>query len=284
MTIYSCEHELEAMFTCIYVAWASGKGFRNIKLMLEPIEQYTLFDEYIHVDADTTKSNSVADAICNKISPYVYRQLAYYSMAYEEDVLDNMYRILLLGFNYGPNVLSMVQYKEVMRYTEIRKRLSTEACKFKEVVRFHAMGRNNSYDIDDSTDVGDVNRIRSGGISVARMGSLLYVAHIEPKSRLIVTLGPAFEDRMPSEHWMIIDDVHKEAIIHPANEHYYLRQLSDDEYEQLLATEKENDEYTDLWKVFFDSIAIKERENYRCQRTLLPLWYRKHAVEFDDVV
>ena len=211
MTIYSCEHELEAMLTCIYVAWSSGKGFRNIKLMLEPIEQYTLFDEYIHVDADTDKSNSVADAICNKISPYVYRQLAYYSMAYEEDVLDNMYRVLLLGFNYGSNVLSMVQYKEVMRYAQIRKRLSTEACKFKEVVRFHALGNNTSYDIDDSTDIGDMYDIYIGTLEIIGAGEmafensiimsrLVFVADSKPNEAFFISSAviPALDLKSPS--------------------------------------------------------------------------------------
>ena len=55
MTIYTCKAEWEDMLTCIYVAWASGKGHENIKLCIEPIEQYTLFDEYIHVDAASEK-------------------------------------------------------------------------------------------------------------------------------------------------------------------------------------------------------------------------------------
>lgn len=250
MTIFSCEHELDAMLTCIYVAWASGKGFRNIKLMLEPIEQYTLFDEYIHVDPDEGKTQSVIDAVCNKISPYVYRELAYVSMAYEEDVLDNMYRIMLLGFNKGPNVLEMMQYKEVMRNREIRRRLGMESCHFKEFVRFHEVNKS------------------------------VYVAHVEPKSKIIVTLGHAFADRMPSENWMIVDDTHREAVIHPADRPYYFRKLEEDELKQMLLTEKYNDTYTDLWQVFFDSVAIKERENYRCQRNLFPIWTRKHVVEF----
>ena len=72
MTIYSCEHEWEAMLTCIYDAWASKKGQQNIRLELEPIEQYTLFDEYIHVDADHEKAIKVMDAVNRKISPLFF--------------------------------------------------------------------------------------------------------------------------------------------------------------------------------------------------------------------
>ena len=251
MTIYSCEHELVAMLTCIYVGWADKKGHNNIRFVLEPIEQYTLFDEYVHVDADEDKAMSVKGAICKKISPSFYRTVAYCAMAYEEDILDNLYRIMLLGFNYGPEVINMTQYRDIMRNREIYKRLSMEVCRFKEIVRFH------------------------------QINSSMYVAHIEPKSKLLLSVGEAFADRMPSENWMIVDDVHSEAVIHPKDEEFFYRRLNKEEMDKLLLTEQNNDEFTDLWKVFFDSIAIKERENYRCQRNLFPLWTRKHTVEFN---
>ncbi len=249
MTIYSCEHEWEAMLTCIYDAWTSRKGQQNIKMVLEPIDQFTLFDEYVHVEPDHEKAQKVMDAVYHKISPFVYRELAFCSLAYEDDILDNIYRIMLLGFKFGSNVLNMVQYEVVMRNRQIRVRLGKEVEHFKEFIRFHEVdGR--------------------------------YVAHIEPKSKLLMALGHGFMDRMPSEHWMIVDDVHMEAIIHPKDEDFFYRKINKEELERLLLTENANDEYTDMWKVFFGAIAIEQRENYRCQRNLFPIWTRKHVVEF----
>lgn len=251
MTVFSCTPEWESMLTCIYEAWASKLGHKNIRLEIEPLGQQNMFDTYIHVNRDVKKAESVIDAVNRKISPIVYRELAYCAMAYEPDVLDNIYRIMILGFAYGPGVLNMVQYEAVMRNREIRTRLGREACRFKEAVRFHEIRKD------------------------------MYVAHIEPKSRIAVTLGPAFEDRMPSENWMIVDDVHYEAVIHPKDTHFFMRELSDAEFSTLLETEKANDEFTDLWKVFFESVSIKERENLACQRNHSPLWARKHIVEFN---
>lgn len=252
MYIFSCKPGWEDMLTCIYEASASKMGHTNIKLVLEPIEQYSLLDQYIHVDADLKKAEYVMKSIREKISPQVYRELAYASMAYEEEILDLIYRVLLVGFSYGADVLNMVMYREIMQFNQIRRRLGREVNHFQEFVRFHEVEKG------------------------------LYVAHIEPKSRLVVALGPIFADRMPSEHFMIIDDIHKEALIHPKDEMYYLKPLNDSEYEQLLKTEEMNDTYTDLWKVFFESIAIRERANEKCQMNLFPLWTRKHAVEFMD--
>lgn len=252
MTYYTCLPEWEAMLSCIYEAWVSKKGHQNIKLLLEPIEQYTMFDEYIHVDSDFQKAYKVIDAVNLKISTYFYRELLYSSMAYEDDVLDNIYRCMILGFAYGPEALNMVQYKDIMRNQMIRTRVGKEVNRFQEFIRFHL--------VNDK----------------------VYVAHFEPKSRIAVALGAIFSDRMPSEYWMIIDDVHHEAVVHPKDGEFYLRKLTDEELGRLIETENQNDEYTDMWKDFFNSIAIEERKNEKCQRNLFPIWTRKHAVEFSS--
>ena len=82
--------------------------------------------------------------------------------------------------------------------------------------------------------------------------------------------------------FVIVDDIHKEAVIHHKDEHFYMYKLNDEELTRLLQTEEENDSYTDMWKVFFDTIAIKERTNKKCQDNLFPMWARKHAVEMNQ--
>ena len=37
-----------------------------------------------------------------------------------------------------------------------------------------------------------------------------------------------------------------------------------------------------LWKLFVDTIAIKERRNTDLQRQMLPLWFRKYMKEYQD--
>lgn len=250
MTYYYCEHEWEAMLTCIYEAWSSRRGQQNIKLCFLPITQYSLFDEYIEVQADTEKALKVIDAVNRRISAEFYRQIAYCAMAYDEDALDTIFRVMLLGFHFGPSALEMIQYEPVFKCKLLHRNYSNEVHHFREFIRFHEIQRG------------------------------AYVSIIEPKSHVVMPLGDIFADRMPSEHFMIVDKVHCEAIVHPADESCYFRKLSEDELSAVTATEEAGDEFTDLWKVFFDSIAIKERINPRCQNNLFPKWLRKHAVEF----
>ena len=41
-------------------------------------------------------------------------------------------------------------------------------------------------------------------------------------------------------------------------------------------------QYRRLWKTFFDTIAIRERRNPRCQRSNMPLRYRSTMTEFQN--
>lgn len=249
MYIYTCKNDYDSMLTCIYEAWAGGKGHKNVKLCVEPIEQLSLFDEYIHVDADERKAEKVSNSIWHKISPQVYWEISYALLSFEEDALDTVYRMLILGFHFGPKVLDMVQYREVIRFREIRKPVSREVHSFREFMRFCCVNDN------------------------------LYVAHFEPRSRVLMPVASYFAERMPSENWMIIDDVHREAIVHPKDEECYLRILTEEEAEALLATEHD-DYYSRLWRNYFHTMGIRQRENRACQNNHFPLWMRKHVTEF----
>lgn len=79
---------------------------------------------------------------------------------------------------------------------------------------------------------------------------------------------------------MIIDDMRGIAAVHPKDEHFYLTTLSEEEMNVLRKTEEKKDIYTQLWCEFFETIGIEERKNPKCQRTMMPLWYRKHMTEF----
>src|SRR5699024_6223029 len=106
------------------------------------------------------------------------------------------------------------------------------------------------------------------------------VSHISPSSDVLTLTAPYFADRLPSEHWMIIDDNRRTAVVHPKDEDFYLTRLDPEEFSRLSIPDRKDDPYPELWKGFFRSVSIQARENYRCQRNFLPLWMREHMTEF----
>ena len=252
MKIYTCQDRLTDITTCIYDAWSEALkvGHNQIQLKKEPVYQQTMFDEYIHVDGDSSKAEKVIRSIRRDISDTAYLNVYYASLSADENALQAIYDFLRVGFAVGSHVLEQYTNPYVMKLLEIRRRVSNEAHHFREFARFQSLN------------------------------SRVYVCHLEPKNDVIILVGTHFADRMPSEHWMIIDDTRKTACVHVKDGENYLRYLTDKEFETLRLTESYEDEYTDMWKTFFHTISIKQRENYICQRNLFPVWKRKHAVEF----
>lgn len=250
MTVFTCRDDFESMMTCIYDAWASGKGHENVRLLREPVICQELFCEYIHVDADEEKTTKVVRSIQKKISYEAYWKVVYAAFSKEEDALDAIYRFLILGFAYGGKAASMLSRPPVMRMMELQRNVGNEAHFFQEFARFTSVG------------------------------GKVYVCHIEPKNNVLFFVANHFQDRMPSEYWMIIDDNRRIAAVHPQNEDFYIRHLEKEEAEELAKAEQIEDQYTSLWRTFFHTIGIKERENPACQRNMFPIWMRKHATEF----
>ena len=67
MTVYTCSPDLASILTCIYEAWNSRLGYRNVRLMAEPVGNLELFCDYCHVEPDTEKAASVTRSIQKKI-------------------------------------------------------------------------------------------------------------------------------------------------------------------------------------------------------------------------
>lgn len=63
MIIFTCKDTFEDMMSCIYTAWASRLGHKNIRLKTEPIGNLELFCDYRHVDHDPNQTASVIRSI-----------------------------------------------------------------------------------------------------------------------------------------------------------------------------------------------------------------------------
>lgn len=246
MTVYTCSPDLASILTCIYEAWNSRLGYRNVRLMTEPVGNLELFCDYCHVEPDTEKAASVTRSIQKKIGAAAWRLVYLCAMSERSDAPDIIYRFLLYGFSYGKDTLHMLQEPAVFHAFEVSRQVTNEAHSFWEFIRFANISS----------------------------GFPILVSHISPKANVLTLVAPHFSDRLPSENWMILDDNRQLAVVHPADRPFYLTRLSPDEIERLSLTESTSDPYEELWKGFFTAIAIKERSNPDCQRTHLPLHYR----------
>lgn len=252
MKVFTCDDNFDAIMSAIYDVWCEAIkiGYSNVSVIRKKDVELNLFDEYIETVSDPIKSEKVINTIQNKISTTAYYWCYYVALSCDMDAPDVIFRFLILGFKKGKIITTMLQNPQVMRMMEIYRRVNNEANFFREIARFNS--------IDNK----------------------IYISHIEPKNNVIMYVANHFSDRMPSENFMIIDDNRRIAAIHPEDGETYFRSLTENEFEKLSGTESYTDEFTVMWKTFFDAIAIQERFNPTCQRNLFPIWKRKHATEF----
>lgn len=249
--IYLCEDTPDGIFTEIYDAWAAHVPDAKLKLRTERMHAYELFSDYVYIQTDEAKAVKVARSVSRKISKEAYDMMYLASLSYEQDKIDAIYHFLKLGFRFGASVVHMHAREEVCRMFELQRNVSNESHSFREFLRF--------YDSDNG----------------------ILIAKIRPKNQILPLLADHFSDRFPEEHFVIIDEVHEMGIFHQKRSPWFLAPLTQDAVSRIFST-CANTEYENMWKIFFRTIAIKERENYQCQRNLCALRFRDYMSEFDS--
>ena len=101
-------------------------------------------------------------------------------------------------------------------------------------------------------------------------------AEIEPKNRVLPLLRGHFCQRYANEQFFIYDRTHRELLLYAGGRSCIMRM---EHFQPALPGEDEL-YFRSLWKQFFQSVAIRERENPRCQNTFMPKRYRGTMTEF----
>ena len=101
-------------------------------------------------------------------------------------------------------------------------------------------------------------------------------AEIEPKNRVLPLLRGHFCQRYANEQFFIYDRTHRELLLYAGGRS---RIMQMEHFQPALPGENEL-YFRSLWKQFFQSVAIRERENPRCQNTFMPKRYRGTMTEF----
>lgn len=101
-------------------------------------------------------------------------------------------------------------------------------------------------------------------------------AEIEPKNRVLPLLRGHFCDRCYNETFFIYDRTHREALLYASS---VSRIMPLDSFE-MASPDEEEAAYRHLWRRFYDTIAIRERENLRLRMTHMPKRYWSTMTEF----
>lgn len=247
MTEYIYDGSFEGFLCCVYAHYYDGKATGIRKSDRE--YQQMLFADQVIVRTDENKARRVYRAIEEKISIYDLRRI-YRIFLCDTDCMEmTLLNYIRFGFIKGRKVSNFHGYPAVRDAELLEKRVMREQDKLRGLLRFSVLE-----------------------------GNILY-AEVEPDNNILELLAPHFSDRFKNEAFIIHDLKRERAVISRGGKWY----ISDFSTHDIPAISADEEKYRNLWRKYFDTIAIKERTNPRCQRLYMPSRYWKHLTECDTI-
>ncbi len=207
-------------------------------------QQSLVFQSEI-VETDVLKAKIVCDSINKLISreAYIHVYYCYLSNAPQKEnlILD----FLIFAFKYGRNTMNFYTHEKVLPVNEIYKRVAREEHRAIGILRF------------------------------SDLGGFLY-AKYSPDNDISILLADHFADRYKCEKFIIYDEKRKKAVVYSENNWEIKENIKIDDIEFSINEKR----IQNLWKQYFNDLAIKERRNINLQFQFVPQRYRKNMAEF----
>ncbi len=242
MVDYLYDGTFEGLLTCIYHNYYSEPA---AGIYEKDRYQFSMLSRCCEICCDEKKAGRVYRAIREKISDddlkRIYKIFASSSEKRENIILE----YIKLGFIKGHSVSLMHGDPAVFAAQSAEQKVNAEIHRFKGLLRFSALAN-----------------------------QVLY-SRVEPDSDILEFLAPHFCSRFSGEAFMIHDVSRSKALISSSG-CWYISDFFQKEVPLLAENEKD---FRSLWKNYFDTAAISQRTNPRCQKRFMPVRYWKHLTE-----
>lgn len=260
MYIFLCEDSIDGILTGVYDAWASHYGHKNIQLSCADSGDSVLFYEYIQVQTDFEKSHRVSDTLIRRFGMPFYEQICLAAMAdgscrkLTMDKANAIYQtiVMALALPQSAGVLQFLGEPCISCLFELQRQTSNEGHHLIEFLRFTEL---------------------SNGVLFAQ---------IHPKNYVLPMLADHFSNRLPLENFMIYDATHRLAVIHRASSDYLTVDASPLDLSRIREVSEQEAHWQQLWKTFFDTIAIDARKNQKLQSQNIPKRFWADTIELAE--
>lgn len=104
------------------------------------------------------------------------------------------------------------------------------------------------------------------------------VSFISPKNYILPLISEHFSDRYSEESFLICDKTNQVVLVH----HQHHSQIVPLSVPLSLTLSEDELHFQTLWRRFYQTISIKERENHLCRKTHMPNRYWDNMLELKD--
>lgn len=245
MIVFTYDGSFEGFLTCVYEGYYSSKPEKIIKKSSYIVN---FLDEEVLIETSEEKYTKVYRAIEDKLGEEILKKIYTAYLSDVEESYTVIFNYIVLAFKMGPKINMYKHNTFVDKMDKIECRVREEAHRFKGILRFK-----------------DLNGI-------------LY-SKIDPDNDIVEFIMGHFINRFSNEKFIIYDEKRDKAIIYNGkvgniiiNAKQELQGIGD----------LKDDFYEDLWRTYFKSTNIKERENKNLQRKMMPKRYWKNILEADS--
>lgn len=242
--VYGYDGSLAGLYCCVHEAVYTGR--RPLDILNETAGQASLLPCY-RVETDQEKALRVRQGLESKVSPRAVQlaETVFCSCLAQKELA--LLDFMLMGFEQGSQVPRMLTDPLVSRLVKAEKHLTGEAHLLKGFLRFSD-----------------------------REGAL--VATIGPKNFILPFIAPHFVDRYANETFLIHDKTHGAALIYQDRR----SRIVPVEGLEDIEVSAEEAQYRALWKHFYQTVGIAERENPRCRMSHMPKRYWQYMTEMKE--
>jgi len=242
---YLYDSSYEGFLTCVYKHYY-GESADGI-FPSDSYKQLDLLRYALTVETDEELAARVLSAIFEKLSKWDAERVYRVFCTNEPEKEMKLLRYLQLGFKRGSKIRLLHGNPIVKAVEAAEQRIGMEVHRLTGLIRFSELE-----------------------------GGVLY-SPIDPDNDVLEFLAPHFSDRYRNDPFVIHDKSRGKALF-AFDKKWRIEPFDND----FLPVSKNEKEYRQLWKEYFDVMATEERVNPKLQRQFVPVRYRKHLPEFDE--
>lgn len=242
---YLYDETFDGFLNCVYHHYYMEKA---TGIFSEKAYQHNILEKCITVATDLELANKVYKAICLKSSKYDMERIYRVFHTNTNDKEIKLLNYIRLAFKYGSKIRLLHGNQIVLDVQAAEQRLGLEVHRLCGLVRFSVICSGNT--------------------------EILF-STIEPDNDVLQFIAPHFSDRFHKSPFVIHDLKRNKSLI-SLNKEWY---ITDDFDVNKIKYSQSEEEYRNLWKQYFDIMAIRERINPKCQKNFMPIRYWKHLTE-----
>lgn len=246
-TIYIYDGTIDGLFTIVYRCFKE----KTIPSHIVIKEKYVgnLFDQPLIIQTNTMQVDHVTKQISSKLAKAIQYHIYTAFLSGDSNKAKVIVEYIIHAFKYGKSINFQKSVDCVIEIQRMCRNVTGEGHRMLGFLRF-----------------------------IELKNHILY-AKYESDNDILEYLASHFKKRLSNEIWMIHDVKRKQVALYNRN-NYIIVEASNLAVSSI--EQNQEDEYLILWKSYFEKIAIKERENKRCQRQFMPKKYWQYLPEIKE--